>query len=269
MIVQSPSKKSPTPIKTRLRPVVQGAAAFSKGIAVMQLISEFPDPPSINELMEASDLTRPTLYRLLKALESEGLIECTNKKRFKLGARLLQFASRAFEQNDISRTADPELRLLANVTKETCYLAIRCGSEMIYIAKQDSPQTIRLHRSIGNRVPLHASAIGKCLMAHLNPEERNHLVDNIELTSLTPFSITNRETLLEQLEEIARTGYAVAHQETDLDVHCFGAVIKNRSGEPVGGMSVSVPLYRLSSDHSRYIQPLLAACQRVSQSLIG
>lgn len=263
------TKKLPTPITTRRAPAVQGAAAFSKGIAVMQLISEFPEPPSINELMEASDLTRPTLYRLLKALESEGLVECTSKKTFKLGSRLIQLASRAFEQNDISRLSEPELKLLSGLTKETCHLAIRCGDEMVYIAKQDSPQTIRLHSSVGNRVPMHASAIGKCLMAHLSGEEREKLLAGIELPQLTQFTITDSQKLRMQLEEISRVGYATAHQETDVDVHCFGAVIFDRSGNPVGGMSVSVPLYRLSADPSRYIQPLLAACNRITKALGG
>lgn len=263
------TKKAPTPITTRKAPAVQGAAAFSKGIAVMQLISEFQEPPTINELMEASDLTRPTLYRLLKALESEGLVECTNKKTFKLGARLIQFASRAFEQNDISRLSEPELKLLSSLTKETCHLAIRCGNEMVYISKQDSPQTVRLHSSVGNRVPMHASAIGKCLMAHLNGDERQRLVSGIELPELTQFTITDRNKLENQLNEIAVNGYATAHQETDLDVHCFGAVIFDRHRNPVGGMSISVPLYRLSADHNRYVQPLLAACKRVTVALGG
>lgn len=263
------TKKTPTPITTRRAPAVQGAAAFSKGIAVMQLISEFPEPPSINELMATSDLTRPTLYRLLKALESEGLVECTNKKTFKLGARLIQFASRAFEQNDISRLSDPELKLLASLTKETCHLAIRCGQEMVYISKQDSPQTIRLHSSVGNRVPMHASAIGKCVLAHLQPEDRQRQLEQLELHQFTQFTITDHAKLSADLETISKAGFATAHQETDLDVHCFGAVIFDRSGNPVGGMSVSVPLYRLSADHSRYVQPLLAACNRVTSALGG
>ena len=268
-MIANTKKSTPTPITTRRTPAVQGAAAFSKGIAVMQLISEFQAPPSINELMGASDLTRPTLYRLLKALESEGLVECTNKKTFKLGARLIQFAARAFEQNDISRLAEPEMKLLSDLTKETCHLAIRCGNEMVYISKQDSPQTIRLHSSVGNRVPMHASAIGKCLMAYLSGEERERLLNGIDLPELTQFTITEKQKLAEQLNVIAKDGYATAHQETDLDVHCFGAIIFDRLGNPVGGMSVSVPLYRLANDHSRYVQPLLAACNRVSASLGG
>lgn len=263
------TKKLPTPITTKRAPAVQGAAAFSKGIAVMQLISEFPEPPSINQLMETSDLTRPTLYRLLKALESEGLVECTNKKTFKLGSRLIQFASRAFEQNDISRLSDPELKLLSSLTKETCHLAIRCGNEMVYVSKQDSPQTIRLNSSVGNRVQMHASAIGKCVLAHLKPEERELLIQSMDFPQFTEHTITDRNKLRLQLDEIARNGFASAHQETDVDVHCFGAVIFDRYGNPAGGMSVSVPLYRLASDHTRYVQPLLAACKRVTQSIGG
>ena len=267
MIAHTANKNIPPRITTRRAPAVQGAAAFAKGIAVLQLISEYPEPPSINELMASSDLTRPTLYRLLKALESEGLVECTSKKTFKLGARLIQFASRAFEQNNISRLADPELKLLANLTKETCHLAIRCGRDLVYISKKDSAQTIKLQRSVGNRVPMHASAIGKSVMSNMTLEDREGLLQYLDLPSLTQFTITDRERLKQQLGEFRQLGYALSHQETDLDIHCFGATIFDRTGEPVGGMSVSIPLYRLSNDTDRYVQPLLAACKRISDAL--
>ena len=267
MIAHTANKKVPQKITTRRAPAVQGAAAFSKGIAVLQLISEYAEPPTINELMASSDLTRPTLYRLLKALESEGLVECTSKKTFKLGARLIQFASRAFEQNNISMLAEPELKLLSNLTKETCHLAIRCGRELVYISKQESPQSINLQRSVGNRVPLHASAIGKSVLASLPIEEREVLMEHMELTPFTQFTVTSKSELLNQLGEHITNGFASAHQETDLNVHCFGAPIFDRNGQPVGGMSVSVPLYRLSADKDRYVQPLLAACKRISETI--
>ena len=267
MIAHTANKSIPPRITTRRAPAVQGAAAFAKGIAVLQLISEYPEPPSINELMASSDLTRPTLYRLLKALESEGLVECTAKKTFKLGARLIQFASRAFEQNNISRLADPELKLLANLTKETCHLAIRCGRELVYISKKDSAQTLKLQRSVGNRVPMHASAIGKSVMSHMTLEDRDGMLQHLEMSSFTQHTITDKDQLKQQLMEFRHKGYAQSHQETDLDVHCFGAAIFDRTGEPVGGMSVSVPLYRLSNDTDRYTQPLLAACKRISDAL--
>ena len=203
----------------------------------------------------------------MKALESEGLVQCTNKKSYKLGARLIQFASRAFEQNEVARFAEPELQLLCNETKETCHLAIRCGREMVYLARKDSPHAIRLNTAVGNRVPMHASAIGKCVMAHLPLDEQEVLVDSLEFTAMTPYTITNPSELVQQLADISETGYAMAHQETDLDVHCFAAAVFDRDRSPVGGISVSVPLYRLSADRNRYVQPLMAACKRVSDSL--
>lgn len=261
------NKKVPQRITTRRAPAVQGAAAFAKGIAVLQLISEYPEPPSINELMASSDLTRPTLYRLLKALESEGLVECTAKKTFKLGARLIQFASKAFEQNNISRLADPELKLLANLTKETCHLAIRCGRDLVYISRKDSAQSLKLQNSVGNRVPMHASAIGKSVMSNMTNEECDGLLQYLDMPSFTQHTTIDKDQLKQQLVEFRSLGYAQAHQETDLEVHCFGATIFDRSGEPIGGMSVSVPLYRLSNDSDRYTQPLLAACKRITEAL--
>ena len=116
---------------------------------------------------------------------------------------------------------------------------------------------------------MHASSIGKCLMAHMSEEERGQLLQSLELPQITPHTITDRNRLGVQLQEFSQSGFATSHQETDVDVHCFGAVIFDRLGKPVGGMSVSVPLYRLANDHQRYVRPLVAACKRVSAALGG
>ena len=249
------------------RNVVKGAAAFSKGIAILQLIAESPQPPSVATLVRQSGLPRPTLHRLLKALSAEGLVEATYNKTYTLGARMVQLASRALEQNDIARVAEPALDWLCAKTQETIHLAIRVGNELVYLQKKDSPQTVRIASSLGSSVALHGSAIGKCFMAFLSEDERMKILDELDFRRLTKYTTTDREQLKVELARIARDGYSIAHQETDLEIECYGACLLNRKNEPVGGISISVPLYRKNSDLNVYLRPLMECRDRIMQKL--
>lgn len=253
------------PEEFRTKPV-KGAAAFSKGISILQLIAHAKERPCMADLVRSSGLPRPTLHRLLKALEAERLVECTADKKYIVGSRLIQFAGRALEQSDISRLAEPELAFLRDKTNETILLAIRDGHEMVYIQKRDSPQAIRLATSIGCRASLHASAIGKVVLARLRPAQREAIIENMDLKPFTKFTTTCVVKLRRELNQIREDGYSISHQECQLELQCFGCAILDRAGLPVAGMAVSVPTYRLKED-SFYIEPLVETCRRISQRL--
>ncbi len=247
---------------------VQGTAAFGKGIALMQLIADSPENPTKQDLLKRSGIPRQTLHRLLKALEAEELIEYTDDNTYRLGARMFLFARRAVEQNDVIQHSEHELRKLRDRTTETIHLAVLSGQHMVYILKEDSPKSLRLVTRIGDHVPLHASAIGKSLVAFLPENRQQKILEHLEMPKITDFTITDRTRLLEEIEGIKQRGYSIAIQESEMDVKCFGAPIYDHRGVPVAGISVSVPLFRLEQDeNARYIQPLLETCQLISQRL--
>ena len=251
------------------RSSVPGTAAFSKGIALMQLIADAPQNPTKSELVERSGFPRQTLHRILKALMAEQLVEQSGST-FRLGARMFQFAGRAIEQNDVIGRAEPELRRLATITEETTHLAVRSGWQMVYLFKQDSPLTVRLATTVGGRVALHASSIGKSLLAFLPEDEREEILRDFQLEPITEHTVTTKDALYRQLEEIRQNGYSVASQESVLDVHCFGAPIFDHRRKPIAGVSISVPLYRLKEDvEAAYVKPLLETCHRISAKVGG
>jgi DNA-binding IclR family transcriptional regulator len=249
--------------------IVPGTAAFSKGIAVLQLVADAENPTK-HELLQRSGLPRQTLHRLLKALEAEQLVERSDDNRYHLGARMFQFAGRAIEQNEILRRAEPELRRLSERTRETTHLAVRSGQQMVYLLRQDSPQAVRLATHVGGRVELHASSIGKSLLAFLPEDEREEIIRELEMPRITKFTVTSKKQLREQLTEIAQHGFAIATQESELDVQCYGAAIFDHRQVPIAGVSISVPTFRLDANpQQHYIEPLLETCGRISEKIGG
>ncbi len=259
-----------TSARKKSKSVVPGTAAFSKGISLMQLIADSPRNPMKSELVQRSGFPRQTLHRILKALVAEQLVEQASDGSYRLGSRMFQFAGRAIEQNDVIGKAEPELRRLASITEETTHLAVRSGDQMVYLFKQDSPLTVRLATTVGGRVALHASSIGKSLLAFLPEEERNEILEGTTLAKITQHTVTCKDKLRAQLEKIRTDGYSAASQESVLDVHCFGAPIFDHRRKPIAGVSISVPIYRLKEDiEERYVNPLLETSNRISAKVGG
>lgn len=265
-IVQETIEPPKTSLSTN---AVKGAAAFSKSIAILQMIADSQDPPSISMLVKQSGLPRPTLHRLLKALAAEDMVELRPNKTYAVGARTLQLAGRALAQNDLAKIAAPEMSLLSAQTQETVHLAIRSSNDLVYIYKKDTPHAVRIASTVGARVPCHASAIGKCLIAYLPLDEQIRVVESMDMRKLTEHTITDRQELLAEFQRIRENGYSTSHQESDLEIQCYGTCIFDRSGKPAAGISISIPLYRLKPNQNEYLQPLQECRDRISQKLGG
>lgn len=245
---------------------VLGTQSFSRSIAILQLISE-KELPSVSDLLARSDLTRPTLYRILASLEAEGLIQQTSGKRYRLGTRLIGFAHRALGQIDVRNVARQPLEALRDATGETVHLAVRNRDEMIYIDKIESRAVVRMASSIGTRVPFHSSSVGKAYLSAMVPEAFTELLNRLHLEAVTERTTTDRGRLKEAVARARRLGYAYDDQENEKEIVCFGSPILDARGTPAAAVSVSVPLFRLSRDRDRYYQALIKHTAEISARL--
>lgn len=246
---------------------VQGAQSFARTMSVLQQIADAPEPPTRAKLMTASGLTRPTLYRIIASLEAEGLIAPDRDKRYRLGGRLVHLARRALAQNDVRQIAEPALARLRDETGETVHLAIRSGSELVYIDKMESRQVVRMSSTIGTRVPFHSSGVGKAFLSALAPVEAEALVGDLTLEKITPFTATSRSALLKTVGQAREAGFVRDDQENEVGIVCFGAAISEAPNRPVASVSVSVPLFRLREDTAHYSTPLVRAVREISAQL--
>ena len=245
---------------------VQGAQSFARSIGVLQIIADAGVPLSRTTLMQRCALTRPTLYRIIASLEAEGLIETTGDNQFRLGGRLVSLARTALAQNDVRRVAAPVLAELRDATGETVHLAIRTGDELVYIDKIESHQAVRMASSIGTRVPMHSTAVGKAYLSALSAPEADALIDRLRLTAVTEFTTTGRRALKKSVS-VARThGYVREVQENEIGIVCFGAAICEDVNRPIASVSVSIPLFRVG-EATRYSGPLMEAVASISRQL--
>lgn len=248
---------------------VAGAAAFSKFIAVLQLVADAETPPTVAKLSTASGYPRPTVHRIVAALQAEGLIVSTaNRNAFSLGPRLINLASRSWERSDLRLAAVDALTALRNTTSETVHLAVPSEGEMVYIEKLESPHAVRMASRIGTRVSLTSSSVGKAYLATLGTAECEALLRNAPLVRFTANTITDIDALRQEIVVTAQRGYAEDREENEVAISCYGAAIRGSDGQTVGCVSISMPTFRHRTDAQiSYIQPLLETCRVIAARL--
>jgi IclR family KDG regulon transcriptional repressor len=261
---------------------VAGAAAFSKFIAVLQLVADAETPPNVAKLSAASGYPRPTVHRIVAALQAEGLIVAAgNGTTFGLGPRLVNLASRSWERSDLRLAAVDALMELRNITSETIHLAVPSQGEMVYIEKLESPHAVRMASRVGTRVSLTSSSVGKAYLATLGVAEReallqvaplerftDHTLKDAPLARFTEHTLVNLDDVRSEVIATEQRGYAEDREENEVAISCYGAAIRGTDGRAVGCISISMPTYRLKGDaQSSYIEPLLAACSTIAARL--
>lgn len=254
-----------------MQPAVQGTAAFGKFMQVLQQVADAPGPMSTAELVRASGFPRPTLHRIVAALLAEGLLrEADGGGAYELGPRLMELASRSWGRLGLRGAAADALRTLRDTTGETVHMAVPSGTRMVYIEKLESPSAVRMASRVGSSMPMHSTAVGKAYLAALDDTRRQALLPTLELTRHTEHTVVRPEALRRQLQRVQAQGWSVDDEENEAGITCYGAVIRNGSGEPVAAVSVSTLRYRQPADvQATYVRPLLAAVQAISARIAG
>ncbi len=177
----------------------------------------------------------------------------------------MTLASRSWERSDLRVAAIDALQTLRDATRETVHLAVRSGSEMVYIEKLESPHAVRMASRIGTRVTLYSSSVGKAWLASLDAPARDLLLKDLTLQRFTPNTIVERDALLAELDTTRARGYAEDREENEAQIFCYGCAIVAPDGSPVACISISIPLFRKSATPlETYVAPLKAACRAVA-----
>jgi sugar lactone lactonase YvrE/DNA-binding IclR family transcriptional regulator len=217
-----------------------GANLLFKGVAVLELVSELGPRARLSEIAAASTLPTATAHRILQALEQAQLVQKdTSTRGYRLGAKLVHLARRALEESDVRAAAQNELERLNASTQFTALLAVYNSGSLIVIDKRDGQQPIGLH-SVGQQVPLHASALGKAILAAL-PDNEPLPSPAAGLPAFTAATITDPEVLRGHIEFTRSRHYAVDNAEQMLGITGVSAPIVDQQGRPLGAIGAYAP----------------------------
>ena len=242
---------------------------LTKTFAVLEILLQHKSPMSMSEISERLKFYPSTVHRILDTLKYGGYVEQNPiTQKYQLGLKLIELGMAKLQQIDLVKEAKPFLKELAKKCNETVHLAILEDTNVLYLAKEESSQTIRMISYVGRRGPLHCTALGKILMAYLPPADRNNLLDRLELSRLTQNTITDRKQLECELNKILEKGCAMDREENEKDVRCIAAPVKDYQGKVVAAVSISSPSYRVNYSKQNHLKEhLIKTCQKISSHL--
>ncbi|GAB3850110.1 IclR family transcriptional regulator [Nesterenkonia populi] len=205
------------------------------------------------ELKQQTGLAGPTVHRLLHTLMALGMVHQSLDKRYSLGANLVPLGEGATRQ--LGGLALPQMQSLVSELGESVNLAALESGMVVYIAQAPSPHSMRMFTEVGRRTYMHSTAVGKAMLATMEPAKAREIVTSAPMPSLTPKTITDPGTLLDQLPRIARQGHAIDDEEQELGVRCIAVPIPR--GPARTALSVSGPTARMDILFVRHAVPLM------------
>src|SRR5277367_480770 len=210
--MRRPASKNKYPVKSLV-----------KAIRILDVIANQPGGCGITDLSKGLQIGMSTVHRLLATLKEEGLVivHPTNS-RYILGGRIAKLAQRLSEQSPLLVFAVPMIQGLVQEYNETVNMAILEGTEVVYIAGEESRELLRSHFSLGYRAPAHATALGKVCLSDLSDQEIQRRYPRTKrLTQTGPTTITNFNDLLKEVISVREAGFAYDNEESGPGVCCI------------------------------------------------
>ncbi|WP_246383461.1 IclR family transcriptional regulator [Nocardioides stalactiti] len=197
---------------------------------------------SFTELRIRTGLAKSTLHRLLADLVGARLLEKT-VGGYRLSRLVFELGMRASVERTLLEVATPFLEDLYERTHETVHLGVREGHEVVYVAKMGGHRQADAPSRVGGRMPMHATAIGKALLAWSPPDVQAEALAE-RLKRCSPRTVVNRTVLRRQLDEVVERGYAFEFEESAVGITCVAAPVLGADDLALAGISVAGPVGR-------------------------
>ncbi|MEH7179988.1 IclR family transcriptional regulator [Neobacillus vireti] len=240
-----------------------------KAASILDFLSEKKEAQPLNVIAQETGLTSSTASKILDTLQMIGYVKKhPETKKFELGSAIIKYANNYLANLDISKISYPYLKELQNNLDETIHLGILEGDEILTVNKLETNKPIVcLNSRIGLSKPLYCSAMGKAVLAEMPEDEQLAYLSRVELKALTENTITDHETLLKQLHDVKRNGYAIDDSEAEKDVYCIGVSLR-MNNQTYGAFSVSVPFYRITpAVKDEIVQAILKTKENILREL--
>jgi IclR family acetate operon transcriptional repressor len=227
--------------------------SVARAIRLMELVADGPpDGQSLSDLARALGTSKSTTLALARTLTASGLLRDVRPgPRYTLGTALIRLGDIAHNQLPIGGLCRPLLAEMADLTKMTARVAICDGGFPVFIERVDGPGSVRFHTPLGQREVPYASAAGKAILATMSEPEVRALCGQTGLHARTAHTITDVDSLIDNLALARGNGFAVDDEEDAEGVICVGAAFFGHDGSCAGAVSVTgikgdLPAWRMN-----------------------
>lgn len=213
--------------------------ALDKAFAIIETLAGHDQPLGITELCKLLGLPKTTVFFIVNKLDQMDYIVKTQEGKYQLSTKFMSIGINMLNKFDIRSVAKPFMQRLFEESGLTVHLAIVEKGEAVYIDKVDKQGFIMVSTYIGQRNPIHASAIGKAIAAYLPDSKLDEIIEERGLPRFTEKTITSTADFKAALETIRRSGYAIDDEDAEYGIRCVGAPIFNHENKVVASVGVT------------------------------
>ncbi len=243
--------------------------ALDRAMMLLHRLS-LSDGLTLTDLAQEADESPATVYRVLVTLQGHGMVELDPAAQlWHVGAGTFRAGTAFLRRTSVVERARGPMQWLMRETGETANLGVEHGDEVLFLSQVETHQAIRAFFPPGTRSPMHVSGIGKALLAWIAPTRVRGIVARVGLERFTASSLVTPAALDADLEATRARGYAFDDEERAEGMRCIAAPVFNAHGEPVAGISVSAPGFRLQAEDVPRIGALVARAATEVTDAIG
>lgn len=206
------------------------------------------DGAGVTEIADHVGVSKGAVHTHLATLEANELV-VNRDREYQLSLRFIDLGEYIRSQIKIYDIVEEEVEKLAENSAEVAQFMAEEHGRGIYLAKAEGENGVQTASYIGHRNPLHCTALGKAILAHMSEERVDEIIDRHGLPAKTSNTITERDELFDELERVRERDLAFDREETFKGLQCVAAPVLNHDDEVIGAVSVTGPRSRMQDDH--------------------
>ena len=244
--------------------------SLDRALGLLEVLAASPGL-TLSDLSSTASEAPATVYRALVTLQTHGMVELEEPGQiWHVGSGAFRIGSAFLRRTKVVERARQPMDALMRQTGETANLGVESRDEVLFLSQVETHEAIRAFFPPGTKGPMHVSGIGKALLAWYPPDRVRGIIARQGLPGFTSLSLTSEHALLRDLARTRERGFAIDDQERATGMRCVAAPVFNAHGEPVAGLSVSGPAFRVGlSDATRIGALVRAAADAVTEATGG
>ena len=245
------------------------SVAVERALAILEAVAQESDGLSNAEISRKLQIPKSSASYILRTLETQGYLNRLSETgKYRVGLKVLSLSRGALSGIDVREVALPIMRHLMEKTNLTCHLAILDGPDAVYIEKVEPQGFIRMDTWVGRRMRVHATSVGKALVAHIPQERLEKILAERSMEKRTSKTITTLPRLLKDLEKVRQQGYAVDDEENNMGARCVGAPVFNQDGAIEASIGLSGTTNQVNPETMpRILEALKDAARHISMGM--
>jgi len=245
--------------------------SLTRALTLLERLAEAPAGMQLTDLSYQLGMPATTVHRLLSTFEELNFVEQdADQGLWFVGLKAFTVGNAFLSRRNFVASARPHMHSLVEQCGETVNLGVIDDGEVVFISQVESQEVMRMIVKLGSRSPIHASGVGKAMLASMSKQRVAQILERRGLVRYTERTIDNPALLRAELERVRHDGYALDDEEHAVGLRCVAAPIFDENGIALAAISLSGPKARMVNDRlGEFGQAIRQTADEITQALGG